>query len=137
MNHTSHRRKINIPSTIPPFEWCDFRKDYEAGMSLYAIGEKYCCDPRTVRSCIIRNKSSSELGRKSTPSILEPYHREIQQILHEMSEEEISLYKKSMAVTQRLKDSGYTGSERTVRNYLNSHNPIHHHMPHDLQDLNT
>lgn len=118
IENTKHRSKIKIPSNIPPSEWCDFRKDYKSGMSLHAIGEKYFCDPRTVRNCIIRNKSSSELGRKSTLSILEPYHREIQQILHEMSGEEISVYKQSIAVTRRLKDSGYSGSERTVRNYL-------------------
>lgn len=42
-------RKLHIPNSVPHSDWCDFRIDYESSMTLQQIGEKYCCDPRTVR----------------------------------------------------------------------------------------
>lgn len=114
-------RKLHIPSSVPHSDWCDFRIDYESGMTLQQIGEKYCCDPRTVRTCIIKNRSSQDLGRKSTPSILKPFHQEIARIIREQSDSETSIYSLSCLVTKKLRNSGYAGSERTVRNYLSDH----------------
>lgn len=111
---------MNIPNTVPPEKWCDFRVDYESGMTLREISEKYCCDPRTVRGCIQKNKSSCDLGHKSTPTILASYEHEITKILSEHSVNTQSICQLSRLVTNRLQKSGYHGSERTVRNYLNT-----------------
>lgn len=116
-----HKRKLHIANDIPPDQWCDFRIDYESGMSLREIAGKYICDSRTVRSAIIYNKSSKELGRKMTPSILMEHESEILELLENQALQTGSVYQLSCRITEALATSGYTGSERTVRNYLKSH----------------
>ncbi len=73
------------PPEIPRNRWCDFRRDFESGMTLKSIGMKYHCDQRTVRSCIILNKSSTELGRQYAPTKLEPYIPEIERLYQMLS----------------------------------------------------
>ena len=53
-NRTTQNRRLNPPD-IPEKEWSDFRCDYESGMTLKMIAEKYFCDPRTVRKSIMTN----------------------------------------------------------------------------------
>ena len=50
----SPRQAFPLPA-LPSEEWCDFRKDYEAGMTMKSIAEKYMCDPRTVRNHLRSN----------------------------------------------------------------------------------
>ena len=113
--------------TIPKDEWCDFRLEYESGSTLKEIAEKHFCDPRTVRRCISSNKSSTELGRQTEPTKLAPYYDSIdtlfQQIINnreanQCPENKIGICEISRIITQQLMTHGYTGSERTVRNYL-------------------
>ena len=78
------RYRFQLPE-IPRGCWCDFRRDFESGMTLKSIGIKYHCDQRTVRSCIILNKSSSELGHQYAPTKLEPYIPEIERLYQILS----------------------------------------------------
>ena len=66
-NRTRQRERLPLPD-YPESEWCDFRRDYESGMTFKKIAEKYCCDPRTVKKCIWYNKSSAELGSQRKPT---------------------------------------------------------------------
>ena len=66
-NRTRERERLPLPD-YPESEWCDFRRDYESGMTFKKIAEKYCCDPRTVKKCIWYNKSSAELGSQRKPT---------------------------------------------------------------------
>lgn len=122
--HRQHKRKLHIANDIPPDQWCDFRVDYESGMSLHEIAMKYLCDSRTVRSAIIYNKSSKELGKKMTPSILMEYESKILELMENQEILTSSVYQLSLRITEALSANGYTGSERTVRNYLKSHSQL-------------
>jgi len=54
---------------LPRARWCDFRIKYiEQHMTLRELADEYMCDPRTVRACLIHNKSSSSLGKKTVPT---------------------------------------------------------------------
>lgn len=119
----SHERKA-VLKDIPDDEKCDFRLDYEAGSTLKQIAEKYYCDPRTVRKCILINKSSSELGRQTAPTKLSQYVDLIDSMYHDVVESERSRSKPpgiceiSRSITSEIRKKGYSGSERTLRNYL-------------------
>lgn len=112
---------------IPKDEWCDFRLEYESGSTLKEIAEKHFCDPRTVRRCISSNKSSTELGRQTEPTKLAPYYDMIDTLFQQIiidkeadpgSDNKVGICEISRIITQQLISQGYTGSERTVRNYL-------------------
>jgi len=112
-----NKRKIPTPNDIPPDKWCDFRIDYESGMSLNQIAEKYFCDSRTVRAAIIQNRSSDSLGRRNAPTKLSSYEDRITSLLSRNNNYR-SIHQMSMEITKQLRNAGYSGSERTVRNYL-------------------
>ena len=116
--------RLYLPE-MPEEEWCDFRQDYESGMTLKLIAEKYLCDPRTVRKCIIANKQSSEIGRQMAPTKLAAYIGRIDTLYREYTfspagsiSERSGICDISRRITAQLQLEGYTGSERTVRNYL-------------------
>lgn len=122
-NRTAQSRRLHPPE-LPAGEWCDFRQDYESGMTLKQIAEKYICDPRTVRKCILANKPSSDLGKQTEPTKLVAYIDRIDSLYNDYILVQ-QLYKKnsgicdiSRRITAVLQEEGYTGSERTVRNYL-------------------
>ena len=122
--YSSVRTLFTLPD-IPPEKWCNIRADYESGMTLKAIADKYFCDPRTVRSCIINNKASTELGKQSAPTKLSPFIQLVNQLFLEYTQKG-SMYHSaansfcaiSREITLVIQKQGYTGSERTVRNYL-------------------
>ena len=122
-NRTRQRERIPLPD-IPTDQWCDFRRDYESGMTFKKIAEKYVCDSRTVKSCILNNKSSNELGSQRKPtkiaSFVDLIDTEYQEIVFGKSfaSEEIGICEISERITELLKQNGYTGGERNVRNYL-------------------
>jgi len=122
-NRTRQRRHIPLPN-ITEGEWCDFRRDYESGMTLKRIAEKYYCDSRTVKSCILNNKSSSELGRQKKPTKIAAFvdliDSEFRKIISDRNfiSEGIRICEISEKITETIQQSGYDGSERTVRNYL-------------------
>ena len=104
---------------IPPSQRCDFRRDYDSGMTLKAIGQKYHCDPRTVRRCLQTNRSSTELGHQMAPTKLAPYLPLLENLISK-NENPPTICRLSREITAALQGAGYTGSERTVRNYLRS-----------------
>lgn len=115
---TRIKRRISLPE-IPRDKWCDFRKDYENGMSLAAIGEKYLCDRRTVRTALQYNHSSTELGKRKKPTLLSRYEEQIEKLCVSDDQDAKSLHAISQRITEQLHQAGYHGSERTIRNYLN------------------
>jgi len=122
-NRTRQRGHIPLPD-IPESEWCDFRRDYESGMTLKRIAEKYYCDSRTVKSCILNNKSSTELGSQKKPTKIAAYvgriDTEFRMIVSDQNyiSEGLGICEISERITAIIKQTGYDGSERTVRNYL-------------------
>lgn len=115
-------RPVFQPPDLPESEWCDFRKDYESGMTFVEIGARYYCDPRTVKACIIHNKPSTMLGRHSIPSKLEPYCETVDRMISELTGQNQPSRRNISAVTQKIfqviRAEGYSGCERTVRNYI-------------------
>lgn len=109
-------RKIKNINKLPPEQWCDMRQDYEAGLTAHAIGQRYCCDERTAMRCILNNVASHEIGKQLAPTILDPYKELIDRILHAEPAG-------AGDICRFIQALGYTGSERTVRNYVN---PIKH-----------
>lgn len=117
-----HTIKFSLPD-IPREAWCDFRKDFvEKNMTLVQLAQKYCCDPRTVRNCIQHNKSSFELGKKSTPTRMQLYEQQVRKLLlHNIDgipDNVSTVYGLSHHLYPLLQEQGYSGSERTLRNHL-------------------
>ncbi len=118
--------QLNIRFTMPDIpreQWCDFRVDLvENGMSLTDIAAKYYCDPRTVRSCIQKNKSSIALGKKSTPPRIQSSESVIRKILLEhidqLPDTVNTSYGLSCYLYPFLQAAGCSYSERTLRDYL-------------------
>ena len=125
INSTKSRFRFHPPD-IGSRTPCDFRMDLDAGMTLKQIAEKYLCDQRTVRTCILLNKSSRELGKQYAPTKLEPFEEEVRTLYQSYKKQssgqkEFTTLKISRQITDIITDHGYTGSERTVRNYLYMH----------------
>ena len=114
------------PPAVPRRRWCDFRCDFESGMTLKSIGEKYHCDQRTVRRCILLNKNSTDLGRQYAPTKLAPYIQEIDilfnQCMHRLSigGKPCGITQLSRQIMQEICKKGYTGSIRLIQNHLRS-----------------
>ena len=91
-------------------------------MTLVQLAKKYCCDPRTVRNCILHNKSSFELGKKSTPIRMQLYEQQVRELLlHNIDgipDNVSTVYSLSHHLYPLLQEQGYSGSERTLRNHL-------------------
>ena len=115
----SSGKRLPLPD-LPKSQWCDFRQDYETGMTLKSISEKYLCDPRTVKRCLILNKRSTDLGRQTAPTVLAPYMTMIQ-ALWSKYDQHTGICRRSRDITVHLREADYKGSERTVRNYLRTH----------------
>lgn len=126
LQNIKERRKHNIRFPMPdiPRElWCDFRIELvENGMTLAKLADKYYCDPRTVRSCIQHNKSSYELGKKSTPTRMQLYEKQVRELLihnvKDLPPDVSTIYGLSQFLYPLLQNEGYSGSERTLRNHL-------------------
>jgi len=119
--------RLHLPK-IPMDEWCDFRLDYESGMNLKMIAEKYMCDPRTVKRCLFTNKSSDNLGKQTEPTKIAAFADAVNSLYKEYVSESrradtgcIRICDISRKITAELQSCGYTGTERTVRNYLRAH----------------
>ena len=110
---------------LPRNQWCDIRASYiEKGLTLAELAEIYQCDYRTIKACLIRNKSSKSFGKKSTPTRIDLCKNELQELLrqhlNQLPEDVHSIYQLSCYLLPRLKECGYSGSERTLRNYLHT-----------------
>ena len=117
--------RFTLPD-LPRHQWCDIRTAYiEKNLSLSALAEIYQCDARTIKSCLIRNKSSGALGKKSTPTRIDPFKEDLQDLLtrhlQQLPEDIHSIYQLSRHLLPLLEECGYRGSERTLRNYLHLH----------------
>ena len=111
---------------LPRDLWCDFRIEYvDKNKTLVQLAREYMCDPRTVKSCIVRNKSSHSLGKQSVPTRIDLCRDEILetllQTLPELPDSVRSIYQLSNYLLPVLREKGYKGGERTLRNYLHVH----------------
>ena len=134
-NRTRQCGHLPLPD-IPEEAWCDFRRDYESGMTLKRIAEKYYCDSRTVKSCILNNKSSTEHGSQKKPTKIAAYvdliDSEFRKIISDRNYVSggVRICEISEKITETIQQSGYDGSERTVRNYIR----ITYQFPRDLDE---
>ena len=116
--------RFTLPD-LPRAQWCDIRASYiERGLTLVELAEIYQCDYRTIKACLIRNKSSKSFGKKSTPTRIDLCKNELQELLrqhlNQLPEDVHSIYQLSCYLLPLLKECGYNGSERTLRNYLHT-----------------
>ena len=125
---TSNPRRSTARFTMPDLprqQWCDIRLTYiERNLTLSELADLYKCDSRTIKACLIRNKSSKSIGKKSTPTRIDLCRSELKELLslhlQELPEDIHSVYALSSHLYPLLKEKGYTGSERTLRNYLHN-----------------
>ncbi len=113
---------LQLPD-LPPEQWSDFRREFEThkGITLKEIARKYHCDPRTVRKHLLLNKGSADLGRHLHPTKLTPFLDAIGQMYETYTKTSGSprgICQISQEITEKLRESGYIGSERSIRNYL-------------------
>ena len=114
---SNYRGEHIVLPTIPQEQWSDFRVDYESGMTLKDIAAKYYCDSRTVKTALSLNRGSSDFGKRIVPKKLDRYIDSISESLQQTKQIK-SLSKLSQEITSNLQMDGYSGGERTVRNYL-------------------
>lgn len=121
--NSAARFKYPIPD-LPPEEWSDIRAEFEKTHSLLQVSKTFICDPRTIRRCLRLNLSSKELGCQVTPKKLDSYKNEIDRRFKEICSRASNrkaypgICQISREITAELKMKGYTGSERTVRNFI-------------------
>ena len=112
----NNRRRLILPK-IEDGKNSDIRLDYESGMSVVLLAEKYCYDPRTIRRALYYNLSSNEIGKQLKPKKTDCFKTQIKKYWDELEKHE-SMLAASRNITERLRKLGYDGSERTIRNYL-------------------
>ena len=88
-------------------------------MTLKDIATKYHCDPRTVRTSLPLNRGSSDFGKWTSPKKLEAHIDSISRVICTTTGFK-SLSNLSQHITSEIQKEGYTGGERTVRNYLHT-----------------
>ena len=110
--------RIMLPD-IPQDQWSDFRVDFENGISLKDIASKHHCDPRTVKAALPRNRGSADFGKWAFPKKLEAHMDSSSRVI-DSSPPFRTLTNLSHHITAEIQKEGYTGGERTVRNYLNT-----------------
>lgn len=113
-------RRLLIDDRIPEEQWSDARRQYileEKSLSL--IGKEQHMDPRTVSKLVKNNWNFDRVGKHQSPSKVEPYAGAILDLLtsgcfHRYS----GIMTVSEKILARIRSLGYTGSERTLREYL-------------------
>ena len=118
MGSGKKNERLLLPD-LPREQWSDFRADFEAGMTLKDIATKYHCDPRTVRTSLPLNRGSSDFGKWTSPKKLEAHIDSISRVICTTTGFK-SLSTLSQHITSEIQKEGYTGGERTVRNYLHT-----------------
>lgn len=113
-------RRLQIDDQIPEEQWSDARRQYileEKSLSL--IGKEQHMDPRTVSKLVKNNWNFDRVGKHQSPSKVEPYAGAILDLLTSGC---LHRYSGIMTVSEKIlaliRSLGYTGSERTLREYL-------------------
>lgn len=113
-------RRLQIDDQIPEEQWSDARRQYileEKSLSL--IGKEQHMDPRTVSKLVKNNWNFDRVGKHQSPSKVEPYAGTILDLLTSGC---LHRYSGIMTVSEKIlaliRSLGYTGSERTLREYL-------------------
>ena len=115
-----YRRKID--DEIPEKDWCDARRAYVLeGKTLKQIADEHHMDVRSVKRLIMENRSYDDLGKWRKPSVISSYTERIEYLLKHVPQANLSYVTSLSAhIYEVLVAEGYTGSERSVRNYLNT-----------------
>ena len=113
-------RRLRIIDKIPESEWCDVRVEYiKDGKTVAEIAEERRCGERTISRLIKENRSFSSIGRKRTPSKIDGYQITIEDLLRGAEFKDVSqVMLLSKALYEIICPLGYEGSERTLRDYL-------------------
>ena len=76
----------------------------------------------SLTNCIRHNKSSIDLGKKTTPTRIQVYEGQVRELLlqniEKIPDDVSTVYGLSHYLYPLLQEQGYTGSERTLRNHL-------------------
>ena len=113
-------RRLLIDDQIPEEQWSDARRQYILEeKSLGRIGKEQHMDPRTVSKLVKNNLNFDRVGKHQSPSKVEPYAGTILDLLtsgcfHRYS----GIMTVSEKILAHIRSLGYTGSERTLREYL-------------------
>ena len=114
---TNDRRRLYIPEQ--PSEPKEPLRLYLSGKSAAEVAEIIGCERRTAARLIKENLDVNDIGKwNSSHSKLSGYAELIHDYTVMHSEKHSSLLSLSTAIFTLLQKNGYTGSERTVRNYL-------------------
>ena len=80
-------RRSSARFTLPDLsksQWCVIRTTYiEKNLTLSELADIYKCDARTIKACLIRNKSSGALGKKSTSTHIDPFKDNLQSLIEQ------------------------------------------------------
>lgn len=107
-----------IAPDIPPEEWCRARKQFESGKTMLEIANARGCDPRTIKACILCN--DDKLDSQRAPRLVDAYVPIIGALLRSgIFQDAPSLRSLARQLQTQLHImTDYTGSEKTLRNYL-------------------
>ena len=113
-------RRLQIDDQIPEEQWSDARRQYILEeKSLGRIGKEQHMDPRTVSKLVKNNLNFDRVGKHQSPSKVEPYADAILDFLTSGCFQRYSgIMTVSEKILARIRSLGYTGSERTLREYL-------------------
>lgn len=113
-------RRLLIDDQIPEEQWSDARRQYILEeKSLGRIGKEQHMDPRTVSKLVKNNWNFDRVGKHQSPSKVEPYSDAILDFLTSGCFQRYSgIMTVSEKILARIRSLGYTGSERTLREYL-------------------
>ena len=93
---------------------------YKSGKTITEVAETLRCDRRTASRLIKNNLNEEDIGRwDASHKKLNGYTGIINSFIDSNISKYTSLLSFSKALCSLLAEQGYTGSERTVRNYLN------------------
>lgn len=98
---------------------------HKSGKTITEVAETLHCDRRTASKLIKNNLSEADIGRWDVShKKLTGYTGIINSFIDNNVSKYTSLLSFSKALCSVLNEQGYTGSERTVRNYLNKQKRI-------------
>lgn len=99
---------------------------YLSGKTVSEVAEMLGCERRTAARLIRSNLDTSDIGRWDTShKKLCGYTEIINVYVNDNIDDYSSVIALSRDLFHLLKKSGYTGSERTIRNYLNQQEHIY------------
>ena len=113
-------RRLRLTDKIPEDEWSDARVEYIINKKTVAeIAGEQGCEKRAISRLIKENRDFSALGKKRTPYKVDGFQHIIEVLLkNEDFGDAAQVMTVSESLFAMLSPKGYEGSERTLRDYL-------------------